>query len=880
MRYIQLDGSGGFIGNWQTTTSLPNNPLVTHQVLFRNGRLYLIGGQEGSPDYINHSDIYYTTINSNGTLGAWTATTALPAARSSFAAVIWPAPNNTDYLYVVGGDQTNLSGQFTAQPEVYYAPFNPDGTLGAFAAPKTLPAALGGHGMVRNTAQVFVTGGAQGSSHQTVLNTVQSALLDPNTGLADLDFVPGPPEQYWNSADALPEARVYHGTVINSFGHVYVIGGTGPGGAFARDTIFRGATFALGSNYAPSGDFTSRPFSLDGATQLQSLAWNTRNVNLANNTNITLQYRVANSAAELLTTTWTTLGASQAGTNVTSSVAYTSVVIGRYFQYKALFATGLTSTTPILNNVELTYLKPTPPDLSVFKTDNQTLASPGQILTYTIRYTNTYAGPVSGVFLSETLPPFATFVGPAGWTAQGNNTYWFNVGTMQADATGIATFAIQVNNSVPLTLTSIVNRVSIDYDRTFGPDPNPGDNVSTDTDTLRNVDLEIKKGNGTNSLIAGQITTYTLTYRNLGSDTATGVVITDVIAGGLVIPPGGPGAGWVQQPDGSYQYTVGTVPANGFGTVTFVAQVPIGINGGTWLYNRAGISFAGSDDPLNNFVEDGDYVFLPNLDVFKDDGTAIAAPNQSLSYQIVATNRGGVNAQGVVITETPSTLVTVSSNPGWTQVGSSYVFNIGTLLPLESRTLTFNVTVLGSAPLDSLITNTVRIGGSNEDPQGLNDNVATDTNLVTPNAPDIVITLVEPTKLFATVPTGFLVTVRNDGLAATRDYFFVDLYTSGQRPANRLQQGNTYGLGGNGLAVGATTQIAIGAITFDSAGAYQLWLQADTCNINFVGPGQECFDRSYGRIPEINEANNIFGPFTVTVLPPPAGRIYLPLMFK
>ena len=64
----------GDITGWTTGPSLPGN-VVYSQAIVTNGRVYLLGGHNGS-GYI--ATIYTAPINSDGTLGSWTTGPSLP----------------------------------------------------------------------------------------------------------------------------------------------------------------------------------------------------------------------------------------------------------------------------------------------------------------------------------------------------------------------------------------------------------------------------------------------------------------------------------------------------------------------------------------------------------------------------------------------------------------------------------------------------------------------------------------------------------------------------------------------------------------------------------------------------------------------------------
>ncbi len=113
---------------------------------------------------------------------------------------------------------------------------------------------------------------------------------------------------------------------------------------------------------------------------------------------------------------------------------------------------------------------------------------------------------------------------------------------------------------------------------------NPG-NCASNTATITinpSVDLEITKTNGTTSVFSGSTTTYTLTIKNNGPDSATGAIVKDTPGAGLTCPASNPvsfsGSG---APVGTYTIadltgtgiTLGTLGNGQSVTVTYSCQV-------------------------------------------------------------------------------------------------------------------------------------------------------------------------------------------------------------------------------------------------------------------------------------------------------------------
>ena len=80
-----------------TATPLPT-PVWLHATSSYNGRIYVLGGARDVAQKQTLTDVAFTNVASDGTLGAWTATTPLPMPRSGLMAA---AANG--FLYAYGG---------------------------------------------------------------------------------------------------------------------------------------------------------------------------------------------------------------------------------------------------------------------------------------------------------------------------------------------------------------------------------------------------------------------------------------------------------------------------------------------------------------------------------------------------------------------------------------------------------------------------------------------------------------------------------------------------------------------------------------------------------------------------------------------------------
>jgi hypothetical protein len=127
------------------------------------GTVYVLGGLDASGAAT--STVYYASFGSNGSVGTWAATTALPAARYASSAVAYRG-----HVYVVGGADATTTPAAT----VWSAPINSDGTLGAWSTLPSLQAPVAYHRLVAVGGVLYVLAGTSSAAVDPT-SAVQSA---------------------------------------------------------------------------------------------------------------------------------------------------------------------------------------------------------------------------------------------------------------------------------------------------------------------------------------------------------------------------------------------------------------------------------------------------------------------------------------------------------------------------------------------------------------------------------------------------------------------------------------------------------------------------------------------------------------------------------
>src|SRR5439155_114558 len=139
----------------------------------------------------------------------------------------------------------------------------------------------------------------------------------------------------------------------------------------------------------------------------------------------------------------------------------------------------------------------------------------------------------------------------------------WTVGTVALAATPTLTITVTV-----AAANQIVNSATVDGDQF---DPNPGNNTVSTTATPQVADLALAKGVSAATPNVGDQITFTITLSNTGPDTATTVVLTDLLPAGLTFVSAVPSLGDYASASGVW--TVGDVVSSASPTLILVARV-------------------------------------------------------------------------------------------------------------------------------------------------------------------------------------------------------------------------------------------------------------------------------------------------------------------
>jgi len=247
--YSQLE-AGGTVGTWKATTSLPA-AILDHAGVAANGFIYVLGGDSYSAQTgeVVSSAVYYAKTNSNGSLGAWQTANALPYPAYLLSASVW---NNT--IYIAGGtDNENFYNT------VYSATIQTNGSLSAWTAQASLPVAVVGQAQTANGALYVIGGSIDEDSEVTA--TVYFSKINADGSLAGWIQTAALPQPAFSLGAVAAGGLVYaiggwNSVPANIFSIAAVSGG-GALNAWTAGTNLPVALYALGTTIAGSNIFVS-----------------------------------------------------------------------------------------------------------------------------------------------------------------------------------------------------------------------------------------------------------------------------------------------------------------------------------------------------------------------------------------------------------------------------------------------------------------------------------------------------------------------------------------------------------------------------------------------------------------------------------------------
>ena len=206
-------------------------------------------------------------------------------------------------------------------------------------------------------------------------------------------------------------------------------------------------------------------------------------------------------------------------------------------------------------------------------------------------------------------------------------------------------------------------------------------------------ELGISKKAEPDPVQAGKTLTYTISYQNLGNETAHSVVINENYDKGVTFVYSSP----LPAAGSNNIWSLGDLAKGVSGTITVNVRVNPSVQNGTLLLNTAGISSA-ENIKANASVSTTVLGLLPLLQINKTASQDLISAGEKFSYTITYRNIGQVNATNVSIDDiVDQNLMFLSSNPrpsiknSFHMIWNSTRLNATGLLPGASGTIVMNM---------------------------------------------------------------------------------------------------------------------------------------------------------------------------------------------
>ena len=223
------------------------------------------------------------------------------------------------------------------------------------------------------------------------------------------------------------------------------------------------------------------------------------------------------------------------------------------------------------------------------------------------------------------------------------------------------------------------------------------------------AELALKKTASTNLVAQNESFTWTLDFSNNGSADATDVTLTDTLPDDFDFTSAS-GGGVYDSGNGTVTWNLGTVLHGTHGSVTIQGQATA--NSGT-LSNAAQIVAANS--PSATASASVEIIQQPSLALEKTANSTVK-PGGQVTYSLHYENRGNATATSAQVTDTLPAYLSPLIIVGGTVSEQTITWNLGSIPPHTSGTLTYTALVVSEPPNGDPILNSAALTAANASP--------------------------------------------------------------------------------------------------------------------------------------------------------------------
>ena len=334
----------------------------------------------------------------------------------------------------------------------------------------------------------------------------------------------------------------------------------------------------------------------------------------------------------------------------------------------------------------------------------------GQPLVYELHYGNNGNAGANGVSLVDVVPDGMAFVSASMTptsTANGNPVW--DIGSLARDDEQVITVTLRADDCADAGQV-VQNTAEI----TASIDTNGGDNQSSATTQLLEPADALSVAIVPNRLTAedGDLVTYTIFYRNDGTDASAATTIASVVPAGTTLAAASVSTGGTVDGNGAIVWDVGPLDAGQQGSLKF--SVRAGSSG--TFQTIARIQRSDQDLCASMAVSEVTTVRTPGLHVVKSASETVACGGDDIDWTVTVTNTGTQPLEGVVVTDGLSSGLTYVggsiAGPGASDTAVPVLlWNLGTVPAGAGISLTYATRAPSSA--GTLVTNSaeVEVGG-------------------------------------------------------------------------------------------------------------------------------------------------------------------------
>ncbi|MEK5122605.1 DUF7507 domain-containing protein [Bacillus sp. FSL R9-9492] len=492
------------------------------------------------------------------------------------------------------------------------------------------------------------------------------------------------------------------------------------------------------------------------------------------------------------------------------------------------------------------------PNIQATKSVNKSVATIGDILTYTVTVPNTGLLPANNVTFTDVLPNGTSFI-PGSVTidnvpqTNANPVAGISLGTINNGSSRTVAFQATVVSLPSQNPISNTANITFQYTPIAGGTTFNGLATSNSAGTQINL-ADINGTKSVNKLFTdiGETLTYSIALANIGNIAATNVIYTDPIPSGTTFIPGSVTVNGVTQggANPANGISIGSIAANSTTTISFQVFVPSIpqtnpiLNSGTTTYqyipvpNQPAVSGTDTTNIVSTQVNNATVTMTKAVDKnYADIG-------DTLTYTVAFTGTGNTNANNVIFTDVIPTGTTFVLNSltidGTTQVGANPTngVNIGSIPTGSTKTVSFQV-VVNTIPASNVVSN----GSSASYQYTVNPSQSPTTknissNLVSTQINNANLTLTKSTnKQFATIgeTISYTILITNSGNTAATNVQLTD----------PLPNGTILTLGSvtlNGVLQNVDSLVALPIGTIPGGATVTLSFQVTVINITAQNP--------------------------------------------